>query len=94
MKVTLDGETYIVQVKETFMNENKELNENILTLEEWVLMVGKKAISTLYLIEEALTKEFGREIKLSVDLPEGRKSILNLSGCIARLPENLIIIKE
>jgi len=94
MKVILDGETYTIQVKDIYMNDKKEFIESILTLEEWVIMVGKKAISALYLIEEALAKEFGREIKLSIDLPDGRKPILNLSGCISRLPENLIIVKE
>lgn len=91
MMIEIEGNTYILKVKETYMNEEKEFCDEILALDEWSDIVRKKAISTLFQIEELLTVYNGKPVRLSEDYPEMKKPILNLSGAVSRLPQNLIV---
>lgn len=93
MIIEIDGSVYMLKVKETYMNDNKEFVEEILPLDEWSEIVKKKAISSLFLIEEILTDIIGKPIRLSEDYPEVKKPILNFSGSVNRLPNNLILEK-
>lgn len=91
MRIEIDGKFYTVKVKETYMNQERELVDEILSLDEWTEIVRKKAISSLYHIEDVLSDAIGNPVRLSDDHPEIKKPILNLSGSISRLPKNLII---
>lgn len=93
MKIEIDGQLYIIKVKETYMNQEKEFVEELIELSEWSEIIRKKAISSLFHIEEILTDFIGEPVRLSEDYPEVKKPILNLSGSVSRLPDNLIIEK-
>lgn len=91
MIVEIAGNSYTIKVKERYMNENKEFVDEVLPLDEWVEIVRKKAISSLFLMEEVLSESTGRSVRISEDYPDIKKPILNLSGSVSRLPNNLII---
>lgn len=91
--IEIDGQTYVLKVKETYMNEDKEFCDEILELEEWAEIVRKKAISALFQMEDSLSGFVGKPVRLSDDYPEIKKPILNLSGSVSRLPNNLIVEK-
>lgn len=93
MIINIDGNEYVLKVKETYMSENKEFVEEILELNEWAEIVRKKAISSLFQMEEILSDFTGKTVRLSDDYPELKKPILNLSGSVSRLPNNLIVEK-
>lgn len=91
MFIEIDGNKYILKVKETYMNENKEFIEETISLEEWSEIVRKKAVSSLFQLEEVLGDFIGKPVRLSDDYPEMKKPILNLSGSVSRMPNNLIV---
>lgn len=93
MILEIEGSTYILKVKETYMNEDKEFIDEIIALDEWSEIVRKKAISSLFQIEEILSGVMGKPVRLSEDYPDVKKPILNLSGSVSRLPNNLILEK-
>lgn len=93
MIVEVNGEKFILKVKETYMNEDKEFIDEIITLNDWAEIVRRKAISSLFQMEDILSEFNNRPIRLSDDYPELKKPILNLSGSVSRLPNNLIIEK-
>jgi hypothetical protein len=91
MIIEIDGNSYILRVKETYMNEDKEFCDEIIALDEWVEIVRKKAISTLFQMEDVISGFVEKPVRLSEDYPEIKKPILNLSGSVSRLPHNLIV---
>lgn len=91
MLIEFEGNTYILKVKETYMNEDKEFCDDIIELDEWAEIVRKKAISALFQMEDVLSTFVGKPVRLSEDFPEIKKPILNLSGSVSRLPNNLVI---
>ena len=91
MIIEIEGKSYMLKVKETYMNEEKEFINEVITLDEWTEIVRKKAISSLFQIEEVLSEFIGKPVRLSSDYPEVKKPILNLSGSVSRLPNNIII---
>lgn len=91
MKIKDENGYYVLLIKDVYMDKDGNIVEEILELDKWAEIVSKKAISVLYYMEEFLSDKLGQEIKLSEDCPQIRKPLLNLSGCIKRLPENLII---
>lgn len=93
MIIEIEGQQYVIEVKESFMDEHKQIKEDIISIEEWAEIVRKKAISSLFYLEEAIESFVGYPIRLSDDYPELKKPILNFSGSVSRLPKNLIIRK-
>jgi len=93
MIIEIDGNAYVLKIRETYMNENKEFVEEIISLDEWTEVVRKKAISSLFIMEEVLSEFSGKPVRLSDDYPEVKKPILNFSGSVSRLPHNLIVEK-
>lgn len=75
-------------VTESYMKDNEIFSEEI-PLEKWSEIVSKKAISAIFELEEILSKELGRPIKLNKDFPHLRKALLNISGAVKRLPEGI-----
>jgi hypothetical protein len=91
MIIHSEGRTYILKVKEVYMNEDKKFCEEIIALDEWAEIVRKKAVSTLFQMEEVLSDFIGKPVRLSEDYPEIKKPILNLSGSVSRLPINIVL---
>lgn len=93
MIIEIEGQSYILKVKETYMSEDKEFHDEIIALEDWAEIVRKKAISSLFQMEEVLSEFCDKPVRLSKDYPEIKKPILNLSGSVSRLPSNIIVEK-
>lgn len=93
MMIEIDGHKFVLKVKETYMNEEKQFVEEVIELDEWAEIVRKKAISSLFQIEELLSELYDKPVRLSEDYPEVKKPILNFSGSVSRLPKNLIVEK-
>lgn len=91
MIIEIEGKTYLLKVKETHMTTNKDLVDEWIPLDEWSDLTRKKAVSTLYFIEETLSEFIGKPIRLSENYPELKKPLLDLNGSIGRLPTNLIV---
>lgn len=91
MKIIIDGKTYLLTVKETHMTPDKKFVDEWIPLEVWSEIIRKKAVSSIYHIEEILSNLTGTTVRLSEDYPEAKKPLLDLNGSIGRLPENLRI---
>ena len=91
MQIEIDGKKYLLKVKETHMTPDKEFVDSCIPLEQWSEVFRKKAISSIYYIEESLSEIIGTPINLTVNYPEIKKPLLDLNGSIGRLPSNLII---
>lgn len=93
MIVEIEGKQYAIKVKETYMNQDKEFVEELIPLDQWAEIVRKKAISSLFHMEEIISQLTGSPVRLSEDYPEVKRPVLNLSGSVSRLPSNLIIVR-
>jgi hypothetical protein len=93
LKIELNNGTYELCVKQTFI-EDGVITEETISLDEWSEIVSKRSISTLFELEKTLSILFGREIHLNQEFRNIRKPLLNLSGSVRRLPENLVLVKR
>lgn len=90
MRVKIGDKFYLAKVGETYIDGNQKWQEEIMPLEKWVDMVSKKSIGSLYAFEDILSDLTGVKVVLKRDYPNIREPILNFSGSVKRLPDNLI----